>query len=233
MQVERLGALADLAQQQAARPRPSPSRGPTSCGGGGASLGLLRWRMLGGMEQSCSRDRQGGSTQPATRPRSAIQGLLSALLTFACAALAAADAQMLSWSGISAQPTYTQASFERAEAPSPPKCAPVAPMTWYAAHLHRWPRAPCICGAPCRARSVHVNQWSPSSPYSPKWRGDVAICAIMRQEDPRDIEEFIKYHRCAPSPLLPCARPTISRVRTTLLIPAPPPPARQRDRISS
>lgn len=38
----------------------------------------------------------------------------------------------------------------------------------------------------------------PADPYTQKWKGNVAICSIMKQEDPRDIEEFVRYYRCAP-----------------------------------
>ena len=39
------------------------------------------------------------------------------------------------------------------------------------------------------------------SPYSSQWRGSIAVCGLMKKERLDDVEEFISYHRCAPSTL--------------------------------
>jgi hypothetical protein len=35
-----------------------------------------------------------------------------------------------------------------------------------------------------------------SDPMSPAWQPTIAICAIMKDEHPQDLKEWIRYHRC-------------------------------------
>jgi hypothetical protein len=34
------------------------------------------------------------------------------------------------------------------------------------------------------------------NPYDPDWKNTIAICAMMRQENPADVKEWLDYHRC-------------------------------------
>lgn len=36
-----------------------------------------------------------------------------------------------------------------------------------------------------------------ADPYEANWPNTVAVCAIMKEENAKDVQEFLEYHRCA------------------------------------